>query len=104
MQKWTKHRCIKHFINGSDIFTDIIHLHCTVVGSCLDCSKHRRVFYPIIGMLGFSIVFAAPFFLLSLFPAYLKKMPKSGGWMNNIKVVMGFLELAFALNSLAMLI
>jgi len=72
---------------------------CTVpfVGSALIAASTGEWFYPIIGMLGFSIVFAAPFFLLSLFPAYLKKMPKSGGWMNNIKVVMGFLELAFAL-------
>lgn len=72
---------------------------CTVpfVGSALIAASTGEWFYPIIGMLGFSVVFAAPFFLLSLFPSYLKKMPKSGGWMNNIKVVMGFLEIAFAL-------
>ncbi|HAW09024.1 MAG TPA: hypothetical protein DCW42_07675 [Bacteroidetes bacterium] len=72
---------------------------CTVpfVGSALIAASGGEWFYPIIGMLGFSAVFAAPFFLLSLFPSFLKKMPKSGGWMNNIKVVMGFLEIAFAL-------
>lgn len=72
---------------------------CTVpfVGSALIAASTGEWFYPIIGMLGFSVVFAAPFFLLSLFPSFLKKMPKSGGWMNNIKVVMGFLEIAFAL-------
>ncbi|MFY8161007.1 MAG: cytochrome c biogenesis protein CcdA [Candidatus Kapaibacteriota bacterium] len=53
--------------------------------------------YPIIGMLGFSGVFAAPFFLLALFPRFLNKLPKAGGWMNNLKVVMGFLEIAAAI-------
>src|SRR6202022_2869872 len=50
-----------------------------------------------LGGLAFSITFAAPFFFLALFPALLKKLPKSGTWMNTIKVVMGFLELAAAL-------
>jgi thiol:disulfide interchange protein DsbD len=49
------------------------------------------------GAFAFAGAFAAPFFLLALFPSFLKKLPKSGGWMNTIKVVMGFLELAAAL-------
>lgn len=52
---------------------------------------------PTIGMLGFAIALALPFTLFALFPAWLKSAPKSGGWLNNVKVVLGFLELAFAL-------
>lgn len=72
---------------------------CTVpfVGSSLVAAAGGEWFYPIIGMLGFSGVFAAPFFLLALFPSFMQKMPKAGGWMNNVKVVMGFLEIAAAL-------
>jgi thiol:disulfide interchange protein len=51
----------------------------------------------ILGGLGFSTTFAAPFFLLALFPSLLKRLPKSGSWLNSVKVVMGFLELAAAL-------
>ncbi len=72
---------------------------CTVpfVGTTLVSVGSGEWFYPIIGMLAFSVVFAAPFFLLALFPSALNKMPKAGGWMNNIKVVMGFLEIAAAI-------
>lgn len=72
---------------------------CTVpfVGSALIAASNGEWFYPIIGMLGFSGVFALPFFLLALFPSRLSKLPKAGGWMNNMKVVMGFLEIAAAL-------
>lgn len=72
---------------------------CTVpfVGSALISAADGEWFYPIIGMLGFSVVFAAPFFFLALFPSMLNKMPSSGGWMNNVKVVMGFLEIAAAI-------
>ena len=52
---------------------------------------------PIIGMLGFSLGIAIPFTLFAFFPGLLKKMPKSGGWMNTLKVVLAFVELAFAL-------
>lgn len=52
---------------------------------------------PTIGMLGFAIALALPFTLFALFPTWLKRAPKSGGWLNNVKVVLGFLELAFAL-------
>jgi thiol:disulfide interchange protein len=51
----------------------------------------------ILGALAFSATFAAPFFVLALFPSLLRKLPKSGGWLNSVKVVMGFLELAAAL-------
>ena len=56
---------------------------------------------PAIGMLGFAIALALPFTLFALFPTWLKSMPKSGGWMNVIKVTLGFLELAFALKFLS---
>lgn len=56
---------------------------------------------PVIGMFGFAIALALPFTLFALFPTWLKKAPKSGGWMNTIKVVLGFLELAFALKFLS---
>jgi thiol:disulfide interchange protein len=56
---------------------------------------------PLIGMLVYATVFASPFFLLAIFPSLLKSMPRSGGWMNSVKVVMGFLELAAALKFLS---
>jgi len=52
---------------------------------------------PTVGMLGFAIALALPFSLFALFPTWLKSAPKSGGWLNQVKVVLGFLELAFAL-------
>lgn len=72
---------------------------CTVpfVGIALVSAAGGDWFYPIIGMLGFSAVFALPFFLLALFPSAISKIPRSGAWMNNIKVVMGFLEIAAAI-------
>lgn len=56
---------------------------------------------PAAGMLGFAVALALPFTLFALFPAWLKSVPKSGGWMNTVKVVLGFLELAFALKFLS---
>lgn len=56
---------------------------------------------PAIGMLGFALALALPFTLFALFPSWLKSMPKSGGWMNAIKVTLGFMELAFALKFLS---
>jgi thiol:disulfide interchange protein DsbD len=56
---------------------------------------------PIIGMLGFSLAFALPFTLFAFFPNWLNKMPKSGGWLNSVKVVLGFLELALGLKFLS---
>ena len=56
---------------------------------------------PTIGMLGFAVALALPFTLFALFPTWLKSAPKSGGWLNMVKVVLGFLELAFALKFLS---
>ena len=71
---------------------------CTVqfVGLLLVAASAGHYFWPIIGMLSFSTAFAFPFFFLALFPQYLSKLPKSGGWLNSVKVTMGFLELAAA--------
>jgi thiol:disulfide interchange protein DsbD len=71
------------------------------VGSALVAASDGEWFYPILGMLGFSGVLAAPFFLLALFPSFMSKMPKSGGWMNNVKVVMGFVVIAASLKFLS---
>jgi thiol:disulfide interchange protein DsbD len=60
-------------------------------------STQGNILGPTLGMLGFSIGLAIPFALFALFPSLLKSVPKSGGWMNTIKVVLGFVELAFAL-------
>jgi thiol:disulfide interchange protein len=57
--------------------------------------------WPLIGMLAFSTAFALPFFFLALFPAVIKSLPKSGGWLNSVKVVLGFVEVAFALKYLS---
>lgn len=72
---------------------------CTVpfVGNAIFAVSQGDWFYPVIGMMGFSLVFAIPFFFLALFPSLMNKLPKAGGWMNNIKVVMGLLEIAFAI-------
>ncbi|MEC8946613.1 MAG: cytochrome c biogenesis protein CcdA [Candidatus Neomarinimicrobiota bacterium] len=71
---------------------------CTVafMGLILVAASQGQWFWPIIGMLIFSLAFASPFFLLALFPHYLTKMPQSGGWLNSVKVIMGFLEIAAA--------
>ena len=64
-------------------------------------STQGNILGPTLGMLGFSIGLAIPFALFALFPSLLKSVPKSGGWMNTIKVVLGFIELAFALKFLS---
>ena len=71
---------------------------CTVafMGLILVAASQGQWFWPIIGMLIFSLAFASPFFFLALFPHYLTKMPQSGGWLNSVKVIMGFLEIAAA--------
>lgn len=72
---------------------------CTVpfVGTVMVAAASGDIWWSILGMLAFSSVFALPFFLLALFPTWLKSLPKSGGWLNSVKVVMGFLELAAAM-------
>jgi thiol:disulfide interchange protein DsbD len=76
---------------------------CTVqfVGLLLVAASQGEFFWPIIGMVTFSTAFASPFFLLALFPQYLVKLPQSGGWLNSVKVVMGFLELGAAMKFLS---
>ena len=76
---------------------------CTVqfLGLLLVAAAQGQWFWPIIGMLIFSAAFALPFFFLALFPQYLARMPKSGGWLNAVKVIMGFLELAAAFKFLS---
>ena len=64
-------------------------------------STQGNILGPTLGMLGFSIGLAIPFALFALFPSLLKSAPRSGGWMNTIKVVLGFIELAFALKFLS---
>src|SRR6266516_3458979 len=64
------------------------------VGTLLAGSIQSKGIRPVLGMATFATGLAAPFFLLALFPQYLKRMPKSGGWLARVKVVMGFLVLA----------
>lgn len=72
---------------------------CTVpfIGTVLVAASQGDWVWPALGMMGFSIVFSAPFFLLALIPKWLTTLPKSGGWLNSVKVTMGFLELAAAM-------
>jgi len=72
---------------------------CTVpfVGTVLVATSQGDWLWPAFGMLAFSVVFAAPFFILALVPQMLTALPKSGGWLNSVKVTMGFLELAAAM-------
>jgi len=80
----------------------LVSFSCTgpIVGTILVESVGGQILKPVIGMLGFSLAFAIPFTLFALFPQWLNKMPKSGGWLNSVKVVLGFIELAFALKFL----
>ena len=80
----------------------LVSFSCTgpIVGTVLVQAVGGQILKPIIGMLGFSLAFAIPFTLFAFFPQWLKQMPKSGGWLNTIKVVIGFIELAFALKFL----
>jgi thiol:disulfide interchange protein len=71
------------------------------LGPILVWAAQGELFWPILGMLSFSSAFAAPFFLLAMFPSMLKKLPKSGGWLNSVKVTMGFVEFALVLKFLS---
>ena len=78
----------------------IVSFSCTgpIVGFLLvDFSTSGNIVAPAIGMLGFALALALPFTLFALFPSWLKQAPKSGAWMNTVKVTLGFIELAFAL-------
>jgi len=80
----------------------LVSFSCTgpIVGTVVVQAVGGQVLKPVIGMLGFSLAFAIPFTLFAFFPQWLNKMPKSGGWLNSVKVVLGFIELAFALKFL----
>ena len=82
----------------------LVSFSCTgpIIGFLLvEVSTTGSVVAPAIGMMGFALALALPFTLFAMFPSWLKQMPKSGGWMNVIKVTLGFLELAFALKFLS---
>ena len=81
----------------------LVSFSCTgpIVGSVLVESAGGQFTKPIVGMLGFSMAFAVPFALFAAFPQWLRSLPKSGGWLNAVKVVLGFLELALALKFLS---
>ena len=81
----------------------LVSFSCTgpIVGSVLIKSTSGEVWAPVITMFAFSVAFALPFTLFALFPSVLNNLPKSGGWLNSVKVVLGFLELALGLKFLS---
>ena len=81
----------------------LVSFSCTgpIVGTVLIKSTQGEFWTPMITMLAFSVAFALPFALLAFFPSVLKKLPKSGGWLNSVKVVLGFIEVALGLKFLS---
>lgn len=81
----------------------LVSFSCTgpIVGAILVESAGGAVLKPIVGMFAFALAFALPFTLFALFPGWLSNLPKSGGWLNSVKVVLGFLELALGLKFLS---
>lgn len=82
----------------------VVSFSCTgpIIGTLLvQAASSGALLGPAVGMFGFSFALAIPFALFALFPSGLKALPKSGGWLNSVKVVLGFLELAFALKFLS---
>jgi thiol:disulfide interchange protein DsbD len=81
----------------------LVSFSCTgpLVGSVLVKSAQGEIFEPIFAMLAFSIAFALPFTLFAFFPGWLQQLPKSGGWLNSVKVVLGFIEIALGLKFLS---
>ena len=81
----------------------LVSFSCTgpIVGTVLIKSTQGEFWTPMVTMLAFSIAFALPFTLLAFFPSVLKKLPKSGGWLNSVKVVLGFIEIALGLKFLS---
>jgi thiol:disulfide interchange protein DsbD len=82
----------------------LISFSCTgpIIGSLLvQAASMGNIIGPAIGMFGFGLALAIPFALFAIFPSWLQNMPKSGGWLNSVKVVLGFLELALALKFLS---
>ncbi|MCF8221592.1 MAG: sulfite exporter TauE/SafE family protein [Bacteroidales bacterium] len=83
--------------------TVLVSFACTgpIVGALLVEAASGDVLRPTVGMFGFGLGFALPFFLFALFPAVMSKLPKSGGWLNSVKVVLGFIMLAFSMKFLS---
>jgi len=81
----------------------LVSFSCTgpLVGSILVSSAGGEFIKPILGMFGFSLAFAIPFTLFAFFPGWLSSLPKSGGWLNAVKVVLGFIEIALAFKFLS---
>jgi thiol:disulfide interchange protein len=81
----------------------LVSFSCTgpLVGSILVSSAGGEFIKPIIGMFAFALAFAIPFTLFAFFPGWLKSLPKSGGWLNTVKVVLGFVEIALAFKFLS---
>jgi thiol:disulfide interchange protein DsbD len=81
----------------------IVSFSCTgpIVGTLLVDAASKGGIAPVIGMFGFSLALALPFMLFAMFPGWLHSLPKSGGWLNTVKVVLGFLELALAFKFLS---
>ena len=81
----------------------LVSFSCTgpIVGTVLIKSTQGEFWTPMLTMLAFSVAFALPFALLAFFPSILKKLPKSGGWLNSVKVVLGFVEVALGLKFLS---
>ncbi len=82
----------------------LVSFSCTgpIIGSLLvQAAVNGNVTGPAIGMLGFAVALALPFALFAAFPGWLNSLPKSGGWLNSVKVILGFIELAFALKFLS---
>ena len=81
----------------------LVSFSCTgpIVGTVLIKSTQGEFWTPMITMLAFSVAFALPFTVLALFPSLLKKLPKGGGWLNSVKVVLGFIEIALGLKFLS---
>jgi thiol:disulfide interchange protein DsbD len=82
--------------------TVIVSFSCTgpIVGALLVEAASGDVLRPTIGMIGFGVAFALPFTIFALFPSVMSRIPKSGGWLNSIKVVLGFIMLAFSMKFL----
>ncbi|MCA1756809.1 MAG: thioredoxin family protein [Bacteroidales bacterium] len=87
------------------ITTVLVSFSCTgpIVGALLVEAASGDVLRPTIGMFGFGLAFALPFTIFALFPSVLNKLPKSGGWLNSVKVVLGFLMVAFGLKFLSII-
>ncbi|GAA4000487.1 cytochrome c biogenesis protein CcdA [Hymenobacter fastidiosus] len=82
----------------------LVSFSCTgpIVATVLGLAARGQTVLPVVGMLGFSLAFALPFTLFAIFPSWLKSLPRSGGWLNTVKVVLGFIELMLALKFLSM--